>query len=203
MPRLVVPVATMKARVPEAPSTPDALPHPSTPRQGRHGCPRLVAAINGQDRADQLVGGQRQQAGVIGDLGECDEEDPEAHARDGAVDERSSRARRSIRRGLAGDQPDPRKGGEHTDPDQPTGTLTEGDARQHRQDRGPDRRDRRHEAHPAAGEPAEQEDAAGRRADSGQERPGEVRRGRAARQHQAGHEHDERAGGLPDQHDLP
>ena len=27
--------------------------------------------------------------------------------------------------------------------------------------------------------------------------------GRAARQHQAGHEHDERAGGLPDQDDLP
>ena len=132
MPRLVVPVATMNARVPEAPSTPDALPHPT---HAAAGTPWLSEARGGdhrQDRADQLVGGQRQQAGAVGDLGECDEEDPEAHARDGAVDERSPRTRRSIRRGLAGDQPDPRKGGEHTDPDQPAGTLAEGDAHQHR-----------------------------------------------------------------------
>ncbi len=72
------------------------------------------------------------QAGAIRDLGECDEEDPEAHARDGAVDEGPARTRRSIRRGLAGDQLDPWKCGEHTDPDQPTGTFSECYSDQHR-----------------------------------------------------------------------
>jgi hypothetical protein len=150
-----------------------------------------------------LVGGERQHAGVVGDLGECDEEDPEPGARDGAVGEGPARVRWAIWRGPAGDQPDPGKCGEHSDPREPAGTLAQGDARQDGQGRGPDRRDRRHEAHPAAGEPSEQEDAAGRRADSGQERPGEVRRGRAARQQQACREHDDPASGLPNKNDLP
>jgi hypothetical protein len=91
----------------------------------------------------------------------------------------------------------------HLNAAEPTGTFIEGYSHQHRRDRGPNRRDRRHQAHPAAGEPAEQEDASGRRADSGQQRPGEVERGRATRQQQAGHEHDDRANGLPDKNDLP
>jgi len=173
------------------------------------GAPRLSEARSknhGQDRADELVDSKWEKPGTNGDLGEGNKEDPEAHTRDGSVDD-SLRIRRavlqSIRRGVAGYQPDSRKCSEDAHPDQPAWTFTQSNAHQHGQSCGADRRDRCNQAHTPPGEAAEQKDAAGRRTGSGQKRPGEVLCDRAAREDHTRHEHDERPGGLPDQNDLP
>ena len=88
MPRLVIPVATMNARVPKAPSTPDAVPQARMPG----GDARLLQAgstATVQDRAYQLVSGQRQQAGAIGDLCRATKRIPKPAPGDFAVEERS------------------------------------------------------------------------------------------------------------------
>ena len=89
-------------------------------RRGRVRPPRLPQEGGDEhddDTGHHLVEGERKQAGVLGDLGERDEQEPEAQPGQCAVDGPSGRGRARPGR-VAGDEPDGRDRQDDADPDQ-------------------------------------------------------------------------------------
>ncbi len=124
------------------------------------------------NRETHLDRHQRPVPGAVRDLAHGREQHPEPEAGERPVDQAVGQP--GIGGGLTRHQPDAREGGADTEPDEDVGAFTGGEADDRGKDGGADGRDGGDHAHPAAGEAAVEEGAAGAAAKARDRAPGQI-----------------------------